>query len=115
RSGLTQQEAELGPVLRGQSLRGQSLLRGCGSFGLCRGLGLGALFGFLTAAEPQPAALGLLLGLLLCGEVDELEVRHLGSVSRTWPDADDAGVAARAVLEARGDVGEERVHDLLRA
>jgi len=47
--------------------------------------------------------------------VDELEVRHLGRVTLARADLDDARIAARAIGEPGADVGEELVHDVLRA
>ena len=48
-------------------------------------------------------------------EVDELEVDHLGGVALARAEAHDARVAARPVREARSDVGEQLVHDVVRA
>ena len=47
--------------------------------------------------------------------VDELEVDHLGGVALARAEPDDARVAARPLGEPRGDVGEEPVHDVVRA
>ena len=47
--------------------------------------------------------------------VDELEIHHLGSVALTRAEPHDARVAAGPIREARSDVGEERVHDVVRA
>src|SRR6188472_1086044 len=75
--------------------------------GRLRRLGFDGLF----LAYPARRLLARRLG----EEVDELEVDHLGRVTRTRADADDARVAARPVGEAGPDVAEELVHDVLRA
>src|SRR6266536_3793099 len=46
--------------------------------------------------------------------VDELEIDHVGCVAVARAELHDARVAAGAVDEARRDVGEELVHDVLR-
>ena len=45
--------------------------------------------------------------------VDEFDVGHRRRVARARSDLDDARVAARAVGEARGNLGEQLVDDLL--
>ena len=47
--------------------------------------------------------------------IDELEIHHLGGVALTLPEPHDARVAAGPIREARSDVGEERVDDVVRA
>ena len=47
--------------------------------------------------------------------VDELEVDHVGGVALARAELDDPRVAAGPLREARRDVGEQLVHDVLRA
>src|SRR4029077_19900752 len=84
-------------------------------FVLLGSLGLGGELGLLAAAEPQAGARGLLLGLVLRGEVDELQERHLGGVAGPGPDTDDPRLTPGPPREARSDLGEQLVDDLLRA
>ena len=79
--------------------------------------GYSAVEGGYSSASGSSAALGATSrerrhsGL----EVDELEVHHLGRVALALAQPDDACVSARAVREPGSHVGEQLVHDVIRA